>query len=341
MSLKTHEPIQIKLLTFTKNDVKPRLYFRGAITQVDSNTVNNKANVSLDLANAPHPFTIKGGALTAATPSLNRGSSIVSVDLHLVSYPDKTILPGGSVANSMVVTTSTFGTGGKGLIRLTGYNLSLSFNRIESIGQAVRNLVELGVIELLGRHAKISYWECLNIEPTNEKKQNLKQRGYKATPKTLSVSNAQRMLKKLKYLSDEPSGIMDRKTYAALSKFQSDNRLIATGDLNYDTYERLRQAFRGYRENGRPTKPQPPLIDKSHKTSLRLSASKEHSLGDYFTTKLHINSSGYLSCFYQSGDGAVTQILPLRSNIRLQVSPDQRRTLPTEQLPTFVGRFTF
>jgi|GEM_PF-1598516 len=316
---------QVKLLTFTKDDIKPRLYFRGAITQVDSNVVSDTANISLDLANAPNPFTINGGRLASVTPSLNRTASIVSVDLHLVSYPDKTVLPGGSVANSMLVTTNTFGTGGRGLIRLTGYNLSLSFNRIESIGQAVRNLVELGVIELLGRHAKVPYWECLNIEPTNAKKQNLKHKGYAATPKPISVLNAQKLLRDLKYLSVEPSGVMDRQTHAALSKFQSDHRLIATGDLNYDTYKRMQQVLRGYRANGRYSN------DTIHGKKLRLSAPKNNIIGDSLVAKIDVQDTGYLACFHQSDRGDITQILPKKPDVRLQVSPNQSRNLPNKQ----------
>ncbi|WP_193222003.1 DUF4384 domain-containing protein [Amylibacter sp. SFDW26] len=322
---------QIKLLTFAKDDIKPQLYFRGAITQVDSNAVNDQANVSLDLTNAPHPFTINGGALTSVTPSLNRSASIVSVDLHLVSYPSKTILPGGSVANSMIVTNSTFGTGGKGLIKLTGYNLSLSFNRIESVGQAVRNLVELGVIELLGRHAGVPYWECLNIEPSNEKKQNLKRSRYKATPKILSIIETQRMLEKLEYLSARPTGIMDRKTHAALSKFQSDNRLIATGDLNYDTYEHLKQKIYGYTVNGRGRHAKQPMKRNPNGTQIKLSAQSKHKAGDLFKINIHTNSDGYLTCFHQSDSGPVTQILPQQSDVRLQVTANTERKLPSKQ----------
>ena len=45
---------QLELLSPTKKRKMPRFYFRGAITQVDANTVNDKINLSLDLTNAPH-----------------------------------------------------------------------------------------------------------------------------------------------------------------------------------------------------------------------------------------------------------------------------------------------
>ncbi len=319
---------QIQLLTKDNERQNPKLYFRGAITQVDTNTVSDRGNIQLDLTNAPHPLTIKGGALGNISPSLSRGASIVSVDLHLVSYPEKTVLPGGSVANSMVVTNKTFGTGSTGLIKLTGYNLSLSFNRIESIGQAVRNLIELGVIELLGRHAGVPYWECLNIEPTNEKKQNSNRTAYKATPNVISVIEAQRMLQKLGYSRVTPTGTADKATYAALSKFQSDKRLIATGELNYDTYAKLQQAFRGYPVNGHILNSKPKSEGRSRSTHISLSSKNTNRTGDPFIIDIRTHSDGYLSCFHQSGSGPVTQILPLRSDLKLQVSKNFQRKLP-------------
>jgi putative peptidoglycan binding protein/uncharacterized protein DUF4384 len=326
---------QMELLTKSEDRKLPRLYFRGAITQVDANTVNDKFKVDLDLTNTPNPPTVQGGALRTVAPNFGKGVSIVSVDMHLVSFPDKTVLPGGSVANSMVVTNKAFGAGAAGLIKLTGYNMTLSFNRVESVGQAVRNLIELGTIELLGRYAKVPYWQCLNIEPTNEKLENKKRTEFTVTPGAFSVSRTQKMLSRLGYFSGTPDGQMDKPTHAAIAKFQAAKDLIATGDLNYDTYTRLVQQFKGYPENGykQPAKRPVPTAGKKPKTiRLNLTSSKSrYRLNDMWVSTIKSNSSGYLYCFYQSGTGDVLQILPKKPGIRLQVSPGYSRKLPTRQ----------
>lgn len=323
---------QLVLLSPTEDQEQPRFYFRGAITQVDANIVNDAFKADLDFTNAPHPLTIKGGALGNISPNINRGVSIVSVDLHLVSYPDKIVLPGGSVANSMVVTEKGFGTGGSGLIKLTGYNLTLSFNRVESVGQAVRNLIELGTIELLGRHAKVPYWQCLNIEPANEKLENLKRSTYIATPKTISVLETQRMLSKLDFYHKQPDGRMNMATHAALAKFQADKDLIATGDLNYDVYARLAQELKGYRVNGYQRgqgthkNPAPPKPTGKH---LALASMQPRfKQGDEWVVKLKSKTSGYLYCFYQAGTGDVIQVLPKEPNVRFEISKGFFRYLP-------------
>lgn len=329
---------QLILLSPTEDQEKPKFYFRGAITQVDTNTLNDNVNIDLDFTNAPHPLTINNGALETLSPSFKKGVSIVSVDLHLVSYPDKTVLPGGSVANSMVVTNKAFGAGASGLIKLTGYDMSFSFNRVESIGQAVRNLIELGAIELLGRHAKVPYWQCLNIEPTNEKLENNKRTKFNATPNNISISKTQKMLSGLGYYTDQPNGRMDLKTHKALSKFQADKDLIATGDLNYDVYTRLVQESNGYPVNGwnHPDNkltnaefPSKPKTRTSTTKNLTISSTKTaYRINDVFTVNLKSNASGFLYCYHQSGDGDVVQILPKDPNMLFRVSSRYSRRLP-------------
>ncbi|MBE9476400.1 MAG: DUF4384 domain-containing protein [Proteobacteria bacterium] len=312
---------QLVLLSPTEEQQKPGLYFRGSITQVDTNTVNDRANLDLDFTNAPHPLTINGGALEKASSSFSKGVSIVSVDLHLVSYPDKTVLPGGSVANSMVVTNKAFGTGASGLIKLTGYDISLSFNRVESIGQAVRNLIELGTIELLGQHAKVPYWQCLNIEQTNERLENKKRMGFTVTPNSISISETQKMLFRLGYFSGQATGRMNLEMHKALAKFQADKDLIATGDLNYDVYSRLVQEL-----NRRPDSRVTQTPAGRH---LMLASTKNgNRVNGKFVVKLKSNSSGYLYCFHQSGGGDVVQILPQKPNTKLQVAQGYSRSLP-------------
>ncbi len=147
-----------------------------------------------------------------------------------------------------------------------------------------------------------------------------------------SANEAQRMLKALGYLTSAPTGVMDRKSYAALSSFQSDNRLIATGELNYDTYERLKHKTRGLRANGWRKD------DLSQGRYLEVSAPRKHKLGDPLIIKINTKNNGYLTCFHQSGTGAVTQILPQDPDTRFHIRKNQSRILPDSQ-DKFAVRF--
>ena len=235
----------------------------------------------------------------------------------------------------MVVTSKTFGTGSSGLIKLTGYNMAISFNRVESIGQAVRNLIELGVIELIGRHAKVPYWQCLNIEPTNQKLENSKRHVFSVNPKPISISKAQHMLKNLGYLQIKPTGIMDRGTHAALARFQAGKGLIATGNLDFDAYTYLLQTTKGVPVNGRiytQEQAPPKVLNKPVGNHITLTSLRpDYRLNDTLTVKLTSKTAGHVTCFHQTGTGNVTQILPTEPNIRLKIPSHFSTLLPSKK----------
>ncbi|RVV96557.1 hypothetical protein EKE94_18090 [Mesobaculum littorinae] len=138
-----------------KNDPRPDYYIRGSISQVDRGVHGRETGIGVS------PTEIDSDVLGAVGVSGKRTLSVVSVDLHLVDYDTRAVLPGASVANSMVVVGRSWTAGAAGLINLRPFDLTLEISRLESESQAVRNLIELGVIELLGKHARVPYHTCL------------------------------------------------------------------------------------------------------------------------------------------------------------------------------------
>lgn len=221
-----------------KTDREPRYYIRGAISQLDSSVVSDRVDAVVDESLTPsRKFQRK-------TIGRSRRISVVSVDLHLVSYPDRTILPGASVSNSMVVVGDGFSAGTSGLIDMTALDLTLQINRLESLGQAVRNLVELGAIELLGRHAGVPYWQCLSHPDVKVDRKGQQERVETLRPGPARVREAQDLLIALGYLTGEATGRRDRATRRAIAKFQADEKLIASGEVDHDLIQRLRQKAR-------------------------------------------------------------------------------------------------
>ena len=136
-------------------DPKPQYYIRGSISQLDRG-VHARGT---DLAISPTPASEE--FIGAATGGRSRTLSVVSVDLHLVHYATRRVLAGASVSNSMVVVGRSWKAGAAGLIDLRPFNLTLEVSRMESESQAVRHLIELGLIELLGKHSGVPYQTCL------------------------------------------------------------------------------------------------------------------------------------------------------------------------------------
>lgn len=317
---------QITLLTRQKDDLEPQMYIRAAITQVDQGVVSDSASLGLDFSNAPNvwnPFKakLKGSEFTAG-----RDVSVVTVDMHLVSYSTKTIVPGSSVANTMVVTSDSRGVQTDGLIRLTGFDFSIKVNRVESLGQAVRNLAELGVIELLGRHARIPYWQCLNIRPSNQKLDNLDELRFLALPHPKRIKKVQTMLAALGYLAGPATGALGPKTRAAISRFQANQKLVATGELNYQLFVLLSEKTKGYNRDRKPFPKPPP---KKKQSDIRLLPDRPtYRKGDFLKLELNVRKDGFVRCFHQSGKGPIVQVLPINPGMSIQASKGSNLTIP-------------
>jgi peptidoglycan hydrolase-like protein with peptidoglycan-binding domain len=320
-----------------KKEYFPSLYFRGAITQVDSNVVSDSASLSLDLTNVLKPPRLLGTNVEKSDKSGSRGVSVVSVDLHLVRYPSRQVIPGGSVANSMVVVSDGSGFAGEGEIKLAGIELSVKISRVESVGQAVRNLIELATLELIGRHSGLPYWECLATRPSNEKATNGAFLKYNLLTEMQKYTQIQNMLTRLGLYDGPITTWLDPETRDAVSRFQAQEKLIATGNVDFDLYERLRERTRGIPiENVRPPRslatPQPEpkgTRKQAIQTGVRVKnpsrlitlmpMQKTYKKGDVLKARLTVAKPGYISCFHQAGNGTFTQILPVNPNERMSI----------------------
>lgn len=224
---------QLELVTTRKKgEVKPNLYIRGSISQLDSDTVDNTITAGHD--------SNSGRGITTSLYRSKRTLSIVSVDLHLVQYPSRQVLAGGSVSNSMVVSRRGLSGTVAGMIDDLDVAVPISIDRVESQGQAVRNLIELGLIELLGKHAGVPYWQCLQGDMTDARAAQKRERKHVLTG--AETKGIQRRLIALGYLSGSPSGTLDSATRQAITRFQTKHHLIANGEVDFDFIERLKAA---------------------------------------------------------------------------------------------------
>jgi hypothetical protein len=131
---------------------RPALYISGSIAFVDQNVLNNHFEVGAS-----------GRRLDAAY-SKNRNATIIGLEMHLGDFRTRTLIPGMDSANEVIV-----GAGGQGLDlsgRIGSYGVQFNIGRDYNLGAgaAVRTLVELATIELIGKWARIPYWQCLTLE---------------------------------------------------------------------------------------------------------------------------------------------------------------------------------
>lgn len=243
------------------DEVVPQFYIRGSISQLDRKITDDSASATL---------TPGSGNLTGAKFGPFRKLSVVSVDMHLVAFPSRRVLAGASVANSMVVVDQGLGASASGLINLATLGFSVQISRVESESQAVRNLIEVGLIELLGQHAGVPYWTCLSQPVTSAKSNGKQERKFTRKLPLGSLEKAQGMLQALGYLKKPFEPEIGQRTRRAISQFQADAKILPNGVLDFDLMVLLKRRMAVHEQTSRKTKPPKtvlkPQVTKKPKT---------------------------------------------------------------------------
>ncbi len=136
-------------------EVIPQFDIKGSVSQFDENVIRNQKDLGIGF----QPFINLGISRDAA-------SSILGLDLSVLATEDMSILAGVTSRNSVVILKQGKGLDGDAAYHKFGINYSMNLSKSEGQAQALRGLVELAVIELMGKLTKTPYWTCLGASPT-------------------------------------------------------------------------------------------------------------------------------------------------------------------------------
>ena len=135
-------------------EVTPQFDIKGSVSQFDENVIRNQRDFGFGI----QPFLNLGASRDAA-------SSVLGLDLSVLTTDDMSILPGVTSRNSVVILKQGSGTDADAAYHKFGVSFSMSLSKSEGQAQALRGLVELAVIELMGKLTKTPYWSCLGADP--------------------------------------------------------------------------------------------------------------------------------------------------------------------------------
>jgi hypothetical protein len=128
---------------------------RGSISQLDEGISKKQAEGGVTFG----PVGI-GAAKTG-------DGSIIALDLSVISAGDYSLVPGVKASNSVLIYKEGVGADADVEYKKLGLNFGMTLSRNEGKAQAVRGLIELAVVELLGKLAKVPYWTCLGADPNS------------------------------------------------------------------------------------------------------------------------------------------------------------------------------
>jgi hypothetical protein len=131
----------------------PTYDIKGSVSQFDENVIRNQKDVGIGL----QPFINLGVSRDAAT-------SVLGLDLSVLSTDDLSVLAGVTSRNSVVILRTGRGSDADAAYHKFGVSYSMSLSRSEGSSQALRGLVELAAVELAGKLTKTPYWRCLEAD---------------------------------------------------------------------------------------------------------------------------------------------------------------------------------
>lgn len=304
----------------------PNYYIRGAITQLDENAIDSQ----------------RGGGI--ALPWLDLGlskdqvSSVVSMDMNIGETTTRMIIPGMNASNSLVITRAGNSKEAGGKIGQVGFSFNMSLNKAEGLGSGVRALVELGMIEVVGKLTGVPYWKCLEIDKTNPVMLQQARDWYDAMTPADRTKLVQRKLGGMNYYNGQINGATSRELSSAIGRYQAENQLVADGRINFDLYYALLDADQPIVEDPtakpntiaytpRPDSQQGPLTvkldsDRGNRPTYRVR--------ELLKARVQMSGDGVLYCYYRDISGTIARIHPnrfspdpfMKSNVAISLPPE-------------------
>lgn len=148
-----------KELGKTLDRTLPDLLVQGAITEYDKDMLEKK-------------FEVEGDAefgRSSAGASHDRGSSggQLALDLQVVAYQTQQIIGGVQTSNKICVMKSENNTSLNLVVEGNGLGVKAGFAKKDGVHAALRLLVEISVLELVGKYCDVPYWRCIDGAPAD------------------------------------------------------------------------------------------------------------------------------------------------------------------------------
>ena len=336
---------------------RPALYVSGAIAYFDQQVISNRWDVGTAASRLDTGY------------STSRNASVLALELHLGDFRTRTLVPGLDSANEVVI-----GGGGQGLDvagRIGNYTINFNVGRDYSlgVGGALRTLIDLGVIEMVGKWARVPYWQCLTLEQNHPDFQRQMRDWFDEGSPLAQNRLVQRSLISQGYLSARglDLGGDDPELIEALARFQADSGIVVTGVADFATYERALRDFVKLGPDGKLVQVgwtsaapgAPEAMDRSASAGARARSSvgtptgeraidlqlenpmvgrTAFEVGEQVFVSASLSRASHFYCFLKDGAGRVLRLLPNPTNPRSLVSGNLTLRIPDwmSPLPGFI-----
>ncbi len=297
----------------------PQYDIRGALSQFDTDVQTQQGGISVSLA------SLLGFKSTRET-----SVSVLGFDASVVQTSDLTLLNGVSSKNSMAIVRDGKRGDGSATIQKIGIDFNTSITRQDGAAQAVRNLVELASIELVGKLTKVPYWSCLGMPPDSEEVAREIEDWFVAlrSPRDMNAF-LQEQLRNRRFYDGPADGRPSDALRQAIGAYGKSLGVRGDGqvDLAY---------FKAFVLQDAPPPPEEPFSvadlqpEKLGDLRVRALTSEARQNG---TLEIEVSSTvgAYVYCYTQSADGKIQRFFPNRFARDPRIEADIALQLPGKQ----------
>ena len=297
----------------------PQYDIRGALSQFDTDAARQQSSVGISLVNL---FGLKA--------THDRSVSVLGFDASVIQTSDLTLVNGVSSKNAMVIVRDDRAGDGSATIQKVGIDFNTSFTRQDSAAQAVRNLIELASIELVGKLTKVPYWSCLGMPLDSPEVGNEIEDWFVGfrNPRDMNAFMQEQLRNRGFYdgpVDGRPNQALKQAiaTYGQAIGVRTDGRV----DLSY---------FRAFLLQDAPPAPDEPFSvadlqpDKLGELTLKTLTTDAHQNGA-LDIEVSSSVSAYVYCYTQAADGKIQRFFPNRFARDPRIEADKPLQLPGKQ----------
>ncbi len=321
---------------------RPALYVSGAIAFVDQNVLSNQLDIGTSGSRLDTGF------------SQNRNATVIGLDLHLGDFRTRTLIPGLDSSNEIIIGTGSQGIDSAARIGKYGVTFNVGRDYTQGSGNAVRNLADLAMIELVGKWARVPYWQCLTIEQNHPNFQRVLRDWFDDagldTARTLVKNSliSQGYLAANSKTNRAAAGLLKQ----AIARYQADQGMVVTGVVDFSTFEYALRGFVALGNDGNlqrigwavnaaaaenlvaaSSEPPPPELSIGMQIENLGPDKSTFESGQQIFASAVLNRAAYIHCYLIDTNGSMLRILPNASHPNALVSAHQALRIPDWMSP--------
>jgi hypothetical protein len=205
-----------------------------------------------------------------------------------------------------------------------GLSFNLDLSRSEGLGATTRTLLELSLIETLGKFTQVPYWRCLDTDITNPLIRDQARESYDMLQDKERITFVQRKLGgSMNRYKGPVDGVINADLKQAVGEYQAAVGLVANGQIDFDLYASLLDDMQNSLAALPAVKPASvPGVSAAIGASVptanafRINLDSEkggrptYRVGEFLSMNLSLSSDGTAYCYYEDNARNTARIFP-------------------------------